>query len=65
MTLREWCKEGGYSQAEFANMVGSVQATVSRWAAGEDMPNPVAMKKIYDVTGGKVSPNDFILARTK
>jgi len=65
MTLREWCKAGGYSQAEFAVMVGSVQSTVSRWSAGMDVPNPTAMQKIYDVTGGKVSPNDFILAAAK
>lgn len=44
----------GYSQEEFGNLVGVTKQAVSRWEAGEVVPNLDSLAKIASATGAKI-----------
>lgn len=59
MKLRDWRKREGFSLRVVAEAVEVSIASVSLWERGLRMPYPWAMRAIYDLTAGKVTPNDF------
>ena len=65
MTLDDWRNEQGWSKSLLARQLGVPQTiTVTRWCHPLDdprrsVPNPDYMQRIINLTGGKVTPNDF------
>lgn len=59
MKLSTWLADKKISQAVFAEMIGSSQPQVARFAAGARVPNRPTMLRIAEVTCGAVGPADF------
>lgn len=59
MQLNDFLTKHAISMAEFAKMVGTTTATVSRIADGSVMPRKALIVRIHEVTGGQVTPNDL------
>ncbi|MFC5423241.1 helix-turn-helix domain-containing protein [Bosea eneae] len=60
MKLAEYLRTRDMKPAEFARIVGTHRQNVSRWMNGIAVPRPDDLRKILEVTDGKVTPNDFI-----
>lgn len=60
MKLAQWLSEHETRARAFARLVGVAPSTVSRWLAGEIIPDRERMRKIADATDGRVMPNDFM-----
>ena len=63
--LREWRKAQNISMAEVARRLETSIATVSRIERGEQWPSRDMLAAIAETTGGKVTPNDFVLTPTR
>ena len=48
------------SDGDFAAMVKRDRTTVLRWRHGASFPDRNDLARIIAVTGGKVTPNDFL-----
>lgn len=61
MTLSQWLQQnrGAMTARAFAVAVGVHVGTVHKWCAGENVPRPRQMRRISEVTEGKVAPADF------
>lgn len=60
MTLAEYISDLKVSPEKLAESLDGVSASALRkWISGERIPRKEQMEKIFEVTGGKVSPNDF------
>ncbi len=59
MTLDEYIRAAGMTNAEFGDLVGANHSTISRLRKGGQVPNPDLMVAIFDKTGGSVTANDF------
>ena len=59
MTLERWMKIKGYTDGQFAELIGMDRSTVNLYRHGLRMPRPAVMEKITDATAGQVKPNDF------
>lgn len=59
MTLDEYLRTNGISEAAFAAAIGVTQPTVHRYRRGLRVPEPEAMRRIRAATGDLVLPNDF------
>ncbi|MGY4224398.1 transcriptional regulator with XRE-family HTH domain [Bradyrhizobium sp. USDA 4503] len=60
MKLSDWIAREGLSHQEVGDRIGKSQAAVSRYAAGKRMPDEETLIKIFEVTAGEVTPNDFV-----
>lgn len=60
MTLKEWLKDNGVNDRQFAEQVGVHTSTVNLWRNGNRMPTPFWMKKIMSVTDNQVGYMDFL-----
>ncbi len=60
MKLADWLDAKNISHQEFGDRIGKSQAAVSRYASGKRMPDEETLIKIFEVTGGDVTPNDFV-----
>lgn len=60
MKLSDFLSEHKLSHAEFGRKIERSAAAVSRYVSGSRIPRPDDMVKIIDVTGGAVTPNDFL-----
>lgn len=58
MNLAEYLQANGLSEAEFAEKIETSQSAVNRYC-GERVPQRDVMRKIIQVTGGLVTPNDW------
>lgn len=62
MTLSDFMSEQKVNPSEMAALIGDVSASgVLKWARGERIPRPDQQRRIFTATGGKVTPNDFVL----
>ena len=62
MKLAKYLNDRNISSEEFASEMGAVSASgVRKWIYGNRVPRPDQMRKIAEITGGLVEPNDFIL----
>ena len=59
MKLRDFLADRNLSEAELGRLLGVGQATVNRYIRGERIPRPEVMRRIVEVTEGKVGPADF------
>ena len=61
MNLNEWCAITGKSRKEIARELGNISPrSVYRWATAEKFPKPPQLVKIYEITKGAVTANDFV-----
>lgn len=57
--------ERNLSDAEFGALIERSRQAVHRYRSGDRMPDQATMEKIFEVTDGAVTPNDFFgLAQT-
>ena len=59
MTLKEHRAELCITQEEYAGMLGIEQRSFSRYELGQRIPCEAVARKIYLVSGKKVTPNDL------
>ncbi|MGL4196658.1 MAG: helix-turn-helix domain-containing protein [Allorhizobium sp.] len=60
MKLGTYIKTEGKTAEDMAQAIGDVSVSgLRKWIAGERVPRPDQMRRIVEVTGGKVLPNDF------
>lgn len=64
MKLGTYLKEAKLDEAAFSALSGGVFSpeAVRKWRFGARVPRPKQMALIAQLTGGKVSANDFMLA---
>lgn len=62
MKLTQYLTDQKISPSQFGELMGGVsESGVRKWMYGERVPRPDQMRKIADLTGGLVEPNDFVL----
>lgn len=59
MLLTEFLKERNIKKAAFSKIIGVSQPLTGYYCSGKRTPAPKIMQKIFEATGGKVTPNDF------
>lgn len=59
MRLSEYLKTHKLTTYDFAELVQVSQAAVQRYATGQRIPDEEIMPRIYAVTNGTVTANDF------
>lgn len=59
MTLSEFLHQNRTTQTEFAARVGTTTATISRITDGVVVPRRKLLLRIFEATGGQVTPNDI------
>ena len=60
MKLKRYLDENAISDAEFAEIIGVHQTTVSRYVRGLRIPKHAHIRQIMLATGGQVTANDFV-----
>ncbi len=62
MKLAQYLTDKNITPEQFASDMGGLSVSgIRKWMYGERVPRPDQMRKIADLTGGLVEPNDFIL----
>ena len=59
MKLQDFLESSGMTQMELADRLNISQSAVSMWLSGNRNPSPRIMKKIEEVTKGKVKMQDL------
>ena len=59
MKLKDFIRANDVKQAAIARDLSVSNMAVWRWCAGERIPKPAMMAKIYLITGGNGEPGDF------
>ena len=59
MKLSEYIKNKNLPYAEVAELLGVDPQAIYYWISGERIPKPENMRKIFEITGGAVTANDF------
>jgi transcriptional regulator with XRE-family HTH domain len=59
MTLDQYIRDKGLTNAEFGELVGANHSTISRLRKSSQVPSPDLMVAIFELTEGAVSANDF------
>jgi len=59
MFLDPYMKMYAISNEVLAEKLGVSPVTVHRYRKKKRVPEPEIMQRIYEITGGKVTPNDF------
>jgi transcriptional regulator with XRE-family HTH domain len=63
MQLSEEIQENyGDNNSEFARRIGDSPQNVQRYRLGFAIPRPEKMARIFEITEGRVQPNDFYAA---
>lgn len=57
--LRQWRKSKGVTLEWCASRIGTSRQVWSDWERGRRRPGPLFMPKVRDLTGGKVTADDF------
>lgn len=60
--LRRWRQAQGLTLAALGSLIGVTKHTVSSYETGRRYPRPVTLAAIVRVTGGAVTPADFLPA---
>ena len=60
MTLEKYLKSEGIRATHFAPKIGVSPSAVTRLINGQREPSAEVIRRIAEVTGGKVMPNDMI-----
>lgn len=59
MTLDAWIVSTRTPDNVFADKVGVSRVTLYRFKTGKRTPDQATMARIFEATGGSVTPNDF------
>lgn len=59
MKLSDFIDAQGLTASQFGVRIGVSRGAALRYATGARIPHPEIMARIYVVTGGAVTPNDF------
>lgn len=59
MKLVDYLAEKKLKQSELAGRVGVTQQAVSMWISHGHVPRKSTLRRILEITGGRVTPNDF------
>lgn len=59
MKLDAYLRDRDLTDEKFADIIGVDRSAVTRWRNGTVCPEPLNQRKILEVTGGLVTPNDF------
>lgn len=59
MTLKEYLKEKKIGVTALSRKLGCHQSMCTQWNNGIKIPSKENMRKIFLITGGLVTPNDF------
>lgn len=65
MTLGQYLEEQKITPAEFGRRVSRSRAAISRYVAGDRIPDRDTMVKIVTATQGAVTANDFYAPTSK
>jgi hypothetical protein len=65
MKLTDWCKKHSVRPSLLPALLRVKQQTVSRYLLEQRMPDPKIMQRIFEVTDGEVTPNDFYRLSTR
>lgn len=60
MNLSDYLQKNDISMGQFAYEVGVEPQAVGLWKAGLRTPRSKHQKKIFQITEGQVSPNDWV-----
>lgn len=60
MDLKDYLETEGIENKDFAVMVGVTRNTVTNWIHWHSMPHPKTIKRIEQVTNGKVTFKDLM-----
>lgn len=58
--MKQYLAKPGITGSALARCMGVSDATISRWASGQQSPAVDALRSLYIATGGAVTPNDFL-----
>ena len=58
--LKAWLKLKHLTLAEFGAQIGHSGTSVWRWADGRHTPRWPVLRRIYEVTDGYITPNDWL-----
>jgi transcriptional regulator with XRE-family HTH domain len=59
MNLTEWRRRQGLQSRQAAARLGIGPKSYSRYEAGRRIPRPATLRRIFLITGGAVTPDDF------
>lgn len=60
MDLAEYMKQTGMKDGDLARLVERNPSNVSRWRTKKTRPDFNALVRLQEITGGKVTPADFM-----
>lgn len=60
MRLVDYRKKRGLTQKQLGELLDLEQATVARYEAGKRLPQRDELDRIYRLTDGEVTANDFV-----
>jgi transcriptional regulator with XRE-family HTH domain len=60
MKLDRYLELTKQTRADFAQLVGVTEVSLSRYITGNRIPRPSLLKKIAQASAGAVMPNDFV-----
>ena len=60
MTLAEYLRQPGITASSLADKCECAVSTITRISKGEAQPSADLLRRIYEHTGGAVSPNDLL-----
>jgi len=63
MRLAEYMQQAGLKDAGLAEVLGVRVQSIARYRTGQRVPRPDVMRRIVEITGGAVRPDDFYLQR--
>lgn len=66
MKLADYMSREGIKPEEMAALIGDASVSgVVKWMREERIPRADQQRRIFEATGGRVSPNDFVLGASK
>jgi hypothetical protein len=60
MTFDDWMNMTGNSNAGVGERLGKSGETIRRYRIGEREPDKVVMAQLFELSGGLVTPNDWV-----
>lgn len=60
MRFAAWLSKEDLSDAAFAARCNRSREAIRRWRTGERLPDADDQRLVFDLTGGEVTPNDWI-----
>ena len=65
MKLSEWLRQSGISVTKVAENLGVSRQTIYGWVNGDYLPRVKHLQRLYELSGGDVSLQDFDLEEVK